>query len=161
MPQFDFANVFWPQFIWLAGFFAILYFGIVRLTLPRLGRVVAQREDQVAGDVKAADTAKSEADRVTADYESGVAAAHDRARARVMEAHGAAAAALEAKLHASDAQLSARTAEAQASLTAARDRAMGEIEGVVADVAAELVERLTGVRPAADATSRAAQAALA
>lgn len=161
MPQFDFAKVFWPQFIWLAVFFAILYFGVVRLTLPRLGRVVTRREDQVSGDVKAAETAKAEADRIGADYDADVAAAHDRARTRVLEAHAAAAAALEGKLHASDAELAARTAAAQASLATARGRALDEIESVVADVAADIVERLTGARPAAEATGRAAQAALA
>jgi F-type H+-transporting ATPase subunit b len=161
VPQFDFANVFWPQFIWLAIFFAILYFGVVRFTLPKVGRVMTAREDQVSGDVSAADKAKSEADRIGTEYDAGVAAAQDAARGTVNAARGKAQAAIEAKLADSNAAIEARAAEAQASLDAARKSAFGQIESVAADAASDIVERLTGTRPAAADAARAAQAALA
>jgi F-type H+-transporting ATPase subunit b len=161
VPQFDFANVFWPQFIWLAILFAVLYFGVVRFTLPKVGRVMAAREDRVSGDISVAEKAKAEADRIHADYESGVAAAQDASRATVNTARSKAQAAIEAKLAASNAALEARGAEAQASLDAARKAAFGQIEGVAADVASDIVERLTGTRPAATDAAKAAQAALA
>ena len=161
MPQFDFSTVFWPQFIWLAVFFAILYFGVVKLTLPKLGRVMQAREDQVSGDLDSAQGAKAEADRMAAEYDAGVATAQDAARAKLTEARAAAAAALEAKLKASNAVLEQQAADAQASLDAARNSALGQIEGVAADAAADIVERLTGKRPADAAVAKAAQAALA
>ena len=54
MPQFDFAAVTWPQLAWLALSFAILYFGVIRFTLPKLGKVMGEREDKIAGDIAAA-----------------------------------------------------------------------------------------------------------
>src|SRR3954453_5655637 len=104
MPQFELAN-FTPQLVWLALFFAILYFGVVSLTLPKLGRVMTAREDQVTGDLSTAEAAKAEADRMAADYDAGVAAAQDSARAKLGEARAAAVTALESRLAASNAAL--------------------------------------------------------
>ncbi|MFS2111894.1 hypothetical protein ACCC88_19540, partial [Sphingomonas sp. Sphisp140] len=77
MPQFDFANVFLPQLVWLAIFFAVLYFAVVLPTLPKLGRTMQAREDQVTGDLDAAEAAKASADKLAADYEAGVAEAQE------------------------------------------------------------------------------------
>ena len=159
MPQFQFST-FLPQMVWLAIFFVILYFGIVRLTLPKVGRVMQARDDQVAGDVATAEAAKAEADRMAAEYDAGVASAQDAARAKLVEARGSAAAALEATLKQLNDVIAAKAAKAEADLDAARGRAMGEIEGVAANVAADIVERLTGTRPADAAATGAARAAL-
>ena len=161
MPQFDFHHVFWPQVAWLAVFFAILYFGVVRLTLPKLGRTMTAREDKVTGDIGAAETAKGEADRIAADYDEDIARSQDAARATLNEARAAATTAIEKKLAASNAKLSAHLADAQASLDVARSKAMGEIESVAASAAADIVEKLTGKRPADSAANSAARAALA
>ncbi len=161
MPQFEFATVFWPQLIWLAIFFAILYFGIVQLTLPKLGKVMTAREDQMTGDLTVAEKAQAEATQLGHDYDAGVAAAHDAARAQLMAARGAAATAIEGKLAAANAALDTKAATAQASLDAARDRAFAEIEAVAAEAAAAIVEKLTGTRPVEAEAVAAARSALA
>lgn len=56
MPQFEVAN-FIPQIAWLVLAFAVLYFGIVGATLPKLARTVTAREDKVSGDIIAAERA--------------------------------------------------------------------------------------------------------
>jgi len=160
MPQFDFAHVAVPQLVWLALFFAVLYFAIILPTLPKLGRVMEARENQVAGDIGTAEAAKAEADRIGADYDAGIAAAHEQARRRTEAARASAAQSLEAVLARSKASLDARTAEAEASLAAARRAALAEIETVAAEAAADIVEKLTGQRPAPDASAAAARAAL-
>ena len=160
MPQFDFQHVFWPQLILLAIFFVILYFGIVQLTLPKLGKVIDARENQVSGDLATAETAKSQADRLKADYDSDVAAAQETARARLAQARAEAASAMEARLAASTAALDAKAVAANQSIEAARSSALAEIEGVSAEAAAAIVEKLTGIRPDAAAAQFAARAAL-
>ena len=62
MPQFEFATVLVPQLFWLAVIFAVLYFGVIRLTLPKLGRVMESREAKVTGDLDSAAHAKAERD---------------------------------------------------------------------------------------------------
>ena len=80
MPQFDFANVTWPQLAWLALFFVVLYFGVVRMTLPKLGKVMEQREDKITGDLSAAQAAKETADQVDARYHAEMDASREQAR---------------------------------------------------------------------------------
>jgi F-type H+-transporting ATPase subunit b len=161
MPQFDFHHVFWPQVVWLAVFFAVLYFGVVRMTLPKLGRAMEAREEKMTGDIAIAETAKAEADRIGADHDAGVASAQETARGKLNAARAKAAASVEKKLAAANEALVVHGAEAQASLDAARAQAMVEIEAVAGDTAADIVEKLTGRRPAGNVANAAARAALA
>ena len=116
MPQFAFGPLLWSQLIWLAIFFALLYFGIVQQTLPKLGRVMTAREDKVTGDLAAAEASQAEATQLGVDYDAGVAAAQEAARSQLNGARAAAAAAVEAKLAEANASLEARAAEAEARL---------------------------------------------
>lgn len=159
MPQFEFST-FLPQMVWLAIFFAVLYFGVVRLTLPKVGRVIEAREDQVSGDLTAAQSAKAESDRMAADYDAGVATAQDAARAKVTEARNAATVSIEAKLKQSSEAIAQKSAKAQADLDAARSSALAQVESVAADAAADIVERLTGKRPADTVATTAARSVL-
>lgn len=159
MPQFDFQNVFLPQLVWLAVSFSILY-GIVLLTLPKLGRVMQAREDKVTGDLTEAETAKAAADSLGQEYSAGVAEAQDAARASLVAARVKAAKSVEAKLAKAGAKLQSQSDEAEAALAEARSRALGEIETVAAEAAADIVERLTGARPDAAQAGAAARAAL-
>ena len=161
MPQFQFGEVLVPQLVWLAIFFAILYFGIVKLTLPRLGRVMEEREGVVTGDLGAAETAKAEADRMQSSYDAGIGEAQGRARTALGEAKAAAARSVEARLAEVDQGLQLRQRASEEELAAARSRALGEIENVAAETAADVVERLIGVRPEPAQASAAATRALA
>ncbi len=160
MPQFDFAHVFWPQLAWLAVFFVILYFGIVQATLPKLGRVMEARESQMKADLASAEQAKAAADKFAADYDAGIVAAQDAARAQLMAARGSASTQVEARLAAANAALDARAAQAAAALGAAKASALTEVEAVALDAAALIVEKLTGTRPAAADVAAAARAAM-
>ncbi len=159
MPQFHLDN-FVPQLVWLTLFFAILYFGIVRATLPKLGRTITARETQVSGDLSTAEAAKVEADRLAAAHAAELDTAHRSARAAIDAAKAKAAGNVEAALAAANATLAEKAAAADATLSAARDRAMGEIENVAREAAADIVERLTGQRPVDAVVAPAARAAL-
>ncbi len=160
MPQFDFAHVFWPQLAWLAVFFVILYFGIVQATLPKLGRVMEARESQMKADLASAEQAKAAADKFAADYDAGIVAAQDAARAQLMAARGSASTQVEARLAAANAALDVRAAQAAAALGAAKASALAEVEAVALDAAAQIVEKLTGTRPAAADVAAAARAVM-
>ncbi|ODU19752.1 MAG: hypothetical protein ABS87_13345 [Sphingomonas sp. SCN 67-18] len=160
MPQFDIAN-FVPQLAWLTVFFAILYFGIVRLTLPKIGTVRTAREGQVSGDLNTAETAKAEADRIETDYAAGIADAQGKARAALTEARAKIAKSVETKLAKAGDKVAAKAATAQTALAAARADALAGVQSVAADAAADIVERLTGTRPTAAEAARAAGGAIA
>jgi F-type H+-transporting ATPase subunit b len=150
MPQFDFANsIVWAQLAWLGLAFLILYFGIVRLTLPKLARTMDAREGQVADDIATAERAKGQADQMAETYAIGIEEAHKSARTAIAEAKAKAAASIEKSVAASNVVIAEKATAADAALSKARTKALGEIHNVAADAAADIVERLTGKRPEA------------
>jgi F-type H+-transporting ATPase subunit b len=159
MPQFDFATVFWPQLIWLTIIFSILFFGIVLPTLPKLGRVMDAREDKVRGDISAAEAAKVEADQRQSDNVANLAKAQEEARQALADAKAKAANNIEKKLAAANAKISEKLSADQAQLASARSKAMAEISSVAQDSAADIVQKLTGVRPNASAVQSAVKSA--
>jgi len=160
MPQFDLSN-FAPQLVWLTIFFAILYFGIVQMTLPKLSRTMDAREKQVGGDIASAEAAKAQADTLSSAYAMGIEEAQRAARSALGDAKAKAAMNVEAAVKAGNAVIADKAAVADAALATARSRAMSEIESVSADAAADIVERLTGRRPDPALVVGAAKTALA
>lgn len=146
MPQFQLDN-FLPQLAWLALFFIILYFGVVKLTLPRIGRVMDEREQAVEGDLSTAEAARADAERIRADYAEGIAQAQAQAQGQVAEAKSKVGQKIEKKLAKLNAELDEKLAAAQASIAASRDSAMAEVDRIASEAASEIVERLTGARP--------------
>lgn len=158
MPQFDTTN-FLPQLFWLAIAFTILY-GIVRLTLPKIGRVVDERTRVIGEDLRVAEVARGDAASAGSAYEAELAKARSEAMHVVAGAKQAAAGDTETRLAAINAEMAERLGAAEARIAAARGEAVKQLDGVAADVAADIVERLTGSRPS-DADTRAAVAAIA
>jgi len=156
MPQFDFANVFWSQLFWLAITFAILY-----LTLPKLGRVMEDRETKVKGDLDQAEAAKASADDLEAAHVATLGKARDTARGSVAEAKAEAAKAIDKKVKAADKRAETKLVKAQTEIDTARNKALGQIEAVAAENATAIVDKLTGAKPSAAAVKKAAKAALA
>lgn len=153
MPQFLPAN-FLPQLFWFGVIFAVLYFAVVRPTLPKLGKVIDARDRQMTGDLDAAETAKGEADRIRAAYDAGISAAQDAAQKAVAAARADAAAKVEAQVRAANARLDADAAAAEATLAAARSAARAGLAETVADLTVDAVQRLAGITvSAADAAA--------
>lgn len=144
MPQFDSAT--WlPQLVWLAAIFAVLYFAVVRPTLPKVGRVIDEREGRVAGDLDAAEAAKAEADSIRTRYDDGMASAREAAQARVAAAQTEAAKAAEGRMKALSDVLDTKAAEAATRLAGARDAARATLAATTTELTAEAVTRLTGL----------------
>jgi F-type H+-transporting ATPase subunit b len=159
MPQFEFATVFWPQLIWLTLIFAVLFFGVVMPTLPKIARVVDERESKVAGDLGAAETAKASADALAGSYSAGIAEAQTAARAALFDAKAKAAKSSEIALTAANVAIDAKLAAADITLASAKLSALAEIDTIASDASSDIVEKLTGKRPLAAAVQAAVQSA--
>ncbi len=144
MPQFEPAN-FLPQLVWLAAIFAVLYFVVVRPTLPKVGRVIDQREGVVSADLTAAEAAKAEADAIRQRYDAGMAEARAKAQASVAGAKADSAKSVEGQLKALAERLDARNAEAVERVEAARTAARTSLEAEAAALTSDVVNRLTGI----------------
>ncbi|WP_310496865.1 hypothetical protein [Sandarakinorhabdus sp.] len=158
VPQFDPANLL-SQMVWFIAIFAVLYFAVVRPTLPKVGRVIDERESRVGADLDAAEKAKGEADVVRARYDEGMTSAREAAQAQVAKAKAEAASAVEARMKDVAARLDAQADAAAATLGAARAAARDSLSATTTELTAQAVARLTGldVPPAEIAAAIAAQ----
>lgn len=156
MPQFNPAD--WlSQIAWLAAIFAFLYFAVVRPTLPKVGRVIDERESRVTGDLDAAEAAKGQADAIRAKYDDGMAAAREAAQSAVATSQAEAARAAEARMKALADVLDGKAAEAAVRLESARQAAQASLAATTAELTSDAVTRLIGI----DVPAPAVEAALA
>lgn len=152
MPHFDVTS-FPSQLFWLAASFIALYVLMSKVALPRIGDILAERQRRISDDLDMAERLKAETEAAIATYEKALAEARASAQAeiaRALEANAAEAAARHAEM---DAILAAKIADSEARIHAARRQALAEVNGIAADVAAAIVERVADVKADADAVS--------
>ena len=158
LPQFEFQHWF-GQIVYLIFLFAILYWLMAKVFVPRLRGVIDQRAATIADAVQTArqvqaeaagqaEAAKAEVEAARASSRSTAAAA----KARVTEAANARAAEEEAVVN-------ARIAEAETAIGKTRDAAMTNVASIASDTAAAIVERLTGKAPTAAEAAAAVKGA--
>ena len=146
LPQFEFQHWF-GQIVYLILLFAILYWLMAKVFVPRLRGVIDQRAATISDAVSAArqvqaeaagqaEAAKAEVEAARASSRSMAAAA----KARVIEQANTRAAEEEAVVN-------ARIAEAETAIGKTRDAAMTNVAAIASDTAAAIVERLTGKAP--------------
>jgi F-type H+-transporting ATPase subunit b len=157
MPQIDqIADTLTSQVFWLLVFFGFTFLVVGLGMVPKVMGTVDLRDQQIAGDLAAAQAARDAADSEEAAWRTRENANRAAAQALIGEAKAKAAAASAAKLAEAQGRLDARLAEAEAAIDAARSSAMAEIEGVAADAARDIVARVAG----AEVELAAAQAAV-
>ena len=158
LPQFEFQHWF-GQIVYLIFLFAILYWLMAKVFVPRLRGVIDQRAATIADAVQTArqvqaeaagqaEAAKAEVEAARASSRSTAAAA----KARVTEQANARAAEEEAVVN-------ARIAEAETAIGKTRDAAMTNVASIASDTAAAIVERLTGKAPTAAEAAAAVKGA--
>ncbi|MGZ9114588.1 MAG: F0F1 ATP synthase subunit B family protein [Brevundimonas sp.] len=158
LPQFEFQHWF-GQIVYLILLFALLYWLMAKVFIPRLRGVIDQRAATISEAVSAArqvqaeaagqaEAAKAEVEAARASSRSMAAAA----KARVTEQTNARAADEEAVVN-------ARIAEAETAIGKTRDAAMTNVSSIASDTAAAIVERLTGKAPSAAEAAAAVKGA--
>ncbi len=145
MPQLDIST--WPpQLFWLAITFLALYFVISRVAIPRTGGVIELRKSTIDGDLAAAQKLKSETDNAIKSYEAALAEAKAKAQAINIENRNTLNAEIEAERAKLDAALGAKISAAEKKVAASRDKALGEVADMAAEIAGDIVQQLTGAK---------------
>lgn len=145
MPQLDFST-FGNQIFWLLVALAVIYFALSRVALPRIGRILADRQGLMTNDLMAAEDFKQKAKDAEAAYDKALADARSEAQKIVAANRAAIQGELDAAIARADAEISARTAESERRIAEIRATAVEDARSVAQDVAAELV-RTFGAQP--------------
>jgi F-type H+-transporting ATPase subunit b len=146
MPQLD-VSTFAPQLVWLAISFVVLYLLMAKIGLPRVGAAIEARRRRREEDLDRAAQLRREAEAVVAAYESARSKAREEAQATIRETTERLAAAAAERQRELTAVLAERSGAAEREIAAARDRALAEIRGAAADVAASIAAKLIGASP--------------
>ena len=146
MPQLD-ISTFASQIFWLAISFVVLYLLMAKVGLPRVGAAIEARRRRREGDLDRAAQLRREAEAVVAAYESARAGAREQAQTTIRETTERLAAAAAERQRELAAVLAERTRAAEREIAAAKERALADIRGVAADVAASVAAKLIGSPP--------------
>ena len=79
LPQLDLAT-YSSQVFWLIISFAVLYFLVAKLAMPRIAEVLEERQERIEDDLDKAETLKKEAYQVRIEYEKALSAAREKAQ---------------------------------------------------------------------------------
>lgn len=155
-PPFDqIATTGVSQIFWLILTFAVLYFTVANVFLPKIRKAVEDRDGAIKRDVAEAAALSAKADESVKQFEAQIAAARANARDTASKAKAEADAKNAAATAAKEAELNSRLAAAEARISETRTKAMANVSAVAEDAAAAIAERLTGAKPAADAVKKA------
>jgi F-type H+-transporting ATPase subunit b len=160
MPQMEFAD-YAPQLAWLAITFAILYFLMARVALPRITDVLEAREQRIANDLERAELLRRDAEAAEQEYERAAAETRSRAQEIASEAREKLKAEQNQKMASLEADLAKQMADSTAEIARARQQAMDGLRGLAADLAQAAAGRLLGSEVALADAGKAVDAELA
>jgi F-type H+-transporting ATPase subunit b len=149
MPQLQ-PNDFAPQLVWLAITFALLYFALARLALPRIEQVLGERKSRIGGDLEKAREAQQQSEKAMERYEAEIAAAKAKGQAAVRSAREKLEAELSEKRGALDHQIAAKNAETEERVQGLLERASSNMEAMTAGVVNDIVKEFAGVEVSDD-----------
>ncbi|AXC49885.1 F0F1 ATP synthase subunit B' [Paracoccus suum] len=153
MPQLD-ITTFANQIFWLALTLLLIWWVLSRVALPRIGGVLADRQNAIGGDLGAAEEFKRKARDAEAAYERALAEARGEAQGIVAQQKAAIQAEVDAAIAHADAEISARGAESEGRISQIKASSLDDARSVAREVTAELVNAFGG-RADADAVSAA------
>jgi F-type H+-transporting ATPase subunit b len=153
-PPFQPQN-FASQLVWLAIAFVLLYALMAKWALPRVGAVIENRQKHIADDLAEAERLKQQSDAAVAAYEKALADARARAQSIANETHEKQQAQADATRKTLEDGLNVKLAEAEKSIAATKQAAMGNVRAIAEDAARAIIERLIGSAPSDQAVAAA------
>lgn len=159
MPQFD-PHFFATQLFWLFVTFVLLYVLLSRLSMPKIGAVLEERQRRIDDNLEKAAKLKAEAEAAIAAYEKALAEsrakAHDILKANADEISRQA----ESRARSLGERLASEIKAGEARINEAKGKALAEIEGLAVEVAQAAVRKLTGLESDAAQAAAAVAAAI-
>ncbi|MBK8458649.1 MAG: F0F1 ATP synthase subunit B [Phyllobacteriaceae bacterium] len=158
-PPFD-LTTFPSQLLWLTIAFGLLYMLMSRVALPRVGKIIDDRNNRISGDLAEANRLKGESEAASAAYEQALAEARRNAAAIGQKARDEAKADADAERARAEAEVSAKVVQSEKAIAASKAKAMADVGGIAVDAAEGIVKSLVGGAVSKADIEKAVKAAL-
>lgn len=161
MPQIDqIALTYGSQIFWVLLTFGFTFIVIGLGMFPKIQGTVDARDKRIADDLEAARTANVTADELEESYRVKMENDRSEAQALVEASKAKANAAAEKRKNKANVDIAAKVATAEADIKARAGEALKEIETVSAEVAQDMVAKISGAKVTKAAALKEAKAAL-
>ena len=137
-------DTFAPQLVWLAITFGLLYLLLKRTILPRLGNIIAGRQERIRDDLAEAETLRAATGQALMRYEEALADARAKASGLVDAARDKVKADIDEQRAKAEAQITARISAVEQRIGEAKAKALVNLEDIAIEVAGTLVAHLIG-----------------
>lgn len=155
-PPFD-STTFASQLLWFAITFALLYYVMAKVALPRIAGILEDRRDRIASDLDLAESLKQDSEAALESYETELAEARARANAIAEGARDGAKQAAAAKRASVESNLAEKLAAAEERIGEIKSKALADVGEIATETTEALVATLVDVdlgdREVADAVS--------
>jgi F-type H+-transporting ATPase subunit b len=159
-PPFD-SSTFASQILWLVLAFALLYYLMSKIALPRVAGILENRANRISTDLEAAQALKTQSDTAMASYEAALAEARGKAQTIAGETRAAVDAEAETTRKSLEAELGNKLAAAESQISATKATALGNVRSIAVEATSAIVERLIGRAPDSQTVTAAVDAAVA
>ena len=143
LPQFD-ATLFPEQLFWLGISFSLLYLLMHFVALPGVERAQDKRKGVIDAELTVAKQANEQAKAMGHEADRALAEARGKANASISEIKAQAAKVAAEQQSVQSKQLNQKLRDAEAKIATARDAALKEIDQSAAELAAAIVESVSG-----------------
>jgi F-type H+-transporting ATPase subunit b len=134
----------WPEFI-IGTIVFLLVFGVLgKMLLPRIQKILAERNDAIEGGLARAEKEQEEAQRVLDEYKQQLAEARHEASRMREEAREQGAQIIAEMRQQAEAEARRITESAQAQIESERQQALVSLRAEVGTLATELASRIVG-----------------
>lgn len=154
MPQLD-PSLFPNLVFWLIVSVVATYFILTRVALPRIGTILAERNDKISGDLEQAAAFKRRAQDAEAAYAAALAKAREEAQKIAADTKAQINRELATLMAKADAEIAAKSAESERRIREIEANAATSVREVALATTAEIVAAF-GPRPASAASIEAA-----
>ncbi len=159
-PPFD-ATTFASQLLWLAITFAVLYYLMARVAVPRIAGIIEDRRDRIASDLDMADRLKTNSEEALAGYEKALAEARAKAFAIAETAREEARAKVDARRAEVEADLATKLAAAETRIADIKKAALADVGAIAGEATQAIIKSLIDADAAADEVGKAVSGAMA
>lgn len=141
MPQLDFS-IFPSQFFWLCVSFFLMLFIMSKFIIPKTAEMINLRKAKIDADLAAAEELKQKVEKTLEKYNQALKKASDEANASLQKTREELNTTIERRQQELAQELNAEIAAGEKKIAAAKQKALGNVEAMVAELTPLVLKKI-------------------